>query len=149
MAIEQLQFETHKHNGIDGTPPIKQASFVSAFLPGATAATAANYGVFFVAPRTCVVKDIYEIHETAGTAVGAVTVQLERLQETEAPGNGDELLSSAISLKGAANTAVRGILTKNYNISLKPGDRLALKDVGTLTSVAGLCVTVVIEYEYI
>jgi hypothetical protein len=147
MPIEQLQFSTHKHSGIDGTMPITQQDFISVYLMGTSAATAANYGVFFIVPRNCVVKDFYEIHEVAGSDGGAVTLQLERLQGTEAPDSGDDLLTSAISLKGTANTVSRGILSKdNRVVSLKTGDRLRIKDSGTLTAVAGLCATIIIEY---
>ena len=149
MTVEQLQFDTHRHNGIDGSRAIKQASYVSVYLPGAMPATATNYGVFFIAQRNCIVKDFYEVHGVAGTNAGAVTLQLERLQGTETLDGGDALLQTAVNLKGTASTVTRGLLVDNYDVSLKAGDRLALKDAGTLTDVAGLCVTVTIEYEYI
>jgi len=146
--LTESQFKDHKHNGLDGTSLIRRASFVSVSLPGAISATAGNYGVIFIATKNCVVKDFYEAHTTAGTDAGSVTLQLERLQGTEALDAGDELLETAINLKGTADTYVRGTLVKGYNVSLKIGDRLALKDAGTLTGLAGVCVTIIIEYDY-
>jgi len=119
---------------------------VMATLPGTAGATAANYGKFFVADRVCTVLKISESHEVAGTDVGAVTLTVERLQGVETSGNGDDLLAAPIDLKGAINTiqapalsAAPGVLT------LAVGDRLNLVDTGTLTAVAGVCVTVDME----
>jgi len=118
-------------------------------LPGSNAATASNYGVFFVNPleKALQVVSIAEIHGTAGTDAGNVTLQVERLQGTEALDNGDQLLSSAFNLKGTANTVQYGDLVSNGQLLiLGKGDRLALKDSGTLTSVADVCVTVIVKF---
>lgn len=144
-----LEYNTHKHNGLDGTTPIKHGEFVPVSIVGTAAATAANYGVFFIARQPCVVVDVYESHTVAGTNGSAVTLQIERLQTGEALDAGDALLATAFNLKSTANTPVRGTITKTgRTMSLKAGDRLALKDSGTLTDVAGVCVVVTIEYIY-
>ena len=118
--------------------------YVTKQLHGATAATAANYGIIFVAPEPCRVIKVSEVHTTAGTDSGAVTLDVERLQGTEAPGSGDALLGTTkINLKGTKNTVQSPDLTStSTNLNLSTGDRLCLKDAGTLTDVAGVCVTV-------
>lgn len=120
---------------------------VSVTLDGAAAATAANYGKFFIAPRACVVKRITEVHTTAGNDADAVTLNVERLQGTEVSGAGDALLSAAFDLKGTAETVQVGTLTTTTaHLALAAGDRLNLVDTGTLTTLAGVCVTVELEY---
>lgn len=150
MTLQELtkQFLDHQHNSVDGTLPIQKSSFASWALVGTSAATAGNYGIFFVATKPCSVKAISEVHTVAGTNASAVTLQVERLQGTEALDAGDLLLATAFNLKGTANTVQRGVLTsvnKTF-LSLQVGDRLALRDSGTLTDVAGVCVTVELQY---
>jgi len=116
---------------------------ISAVLPGAVAAAAANYGKFFVATKKCVVKGIMVVWTTASTGG---TLQIQRLQGTETSGNGDDLLSSTIDLSGTAETVNTGTLTSTVEyLILEAGDRLMLEDASTLTSQAGLCVTVELE----
>jgi hypothetical protein len=134
----------HEHTGVDSSQipydNLQQKKVVvSHTLVGTTAATAANYGTFWTAPFACTVIGFTEVHETAGTNGGAVTLQLERLQGTEAPGAGDELLITALNLKATANTVQQGNLTLVRSggiglVNLSQGDRLALKDAGTLTN---------------
>jgi len=118
---------------------------VSVRLKSTDAATAANYGVFFVSERQYTVIAVAEVHGTAGSDAGAVTLQIERLQGTEAPDSGDELLSTAISLKATANTVQYGTLKTTEVVTIYRGDRLCLKDAGTLTAVANLAVTVYLQ----
>jgi len=115
-----------------------------AILPGAQAATAANYGKFFVADRICTVTRISESHEVLGTDLGAVTLSVERLQGVEASGAGDDLLGGVkVDLKGANNTNQSPALTGvAANLTLAVGDRLNLLDTGVLTAVGGVTVTV-------
>lgn len=111
-------------------------------IPGTQAATATNYSVFFTADRPYYVEAVVESHTTAGTDGSAVTLQVERLQGTEALDAGDPILATAFSLKATANTTQYGTLLKTAVTILNRGDRLALKDAGTLTAVAGLNVVV-------
>ena len=114
-------------------------------LPGTSAATAANYGVFFTnnSISTWQIHSISESHITAGTDGSAVTLQIERLQGTEAPDNQDTLLSTPFNLKGTANTVQHGTTVVNKSLlTIQSGNRLCLKDSGTLTSVAGVNITV-------
>lgn len=101
----------------------------------------------FIAPFDLTIKAIYEVHSTAGSDAGAVTLNLERLQGTEAPGgNGDALLATAFNAKATANTVQTGALTATTaSLTLSAGDRLGLNYTGTLTALAGVVVTVVYE----
>ena len=124
---------------------IKELSFypVVTKLEGTSAVTAANYGKIFTADKMYVVKSVVEVHGTAGSDGSAVTLQIERLQGTEALDAGDALLSTAFDLKGTADTVQFGsLVTDNTLLLLNRGDRLALKDAGALTSVADVQVTV-------
>ena len=119
---------------------------VSAILSGIAAATATNYGNFFVADRPYVVVGIAEVHLTAGTDGGAVTVSVEKCSTGVAPGSGKDLLSTALSLKTTTNTPQFGTLTNTkVDLLIKKGDRLVLKDAGVLTAVADVCVTVTLK----
>lgn len=101
---------------------------------------------FFVAPVACEVVSIQEVHGTKGSDGSAVTLQVERLQGTEAPGgNGDALLSAAISLKGDNNTVQTGTLVTTSVVELAAGNRLGIDITGTTTAVADVVVTVLLK----
>lgn len=103
--------------------------------------------VFFIAPEPLEVVEIHEIHSTLGTGAGDVTLQVERLQGTEAPGgNGDALMAATVDLKAANNTLQSPALTATTaNLQLAAGDRLGVDISGTTTSVAGVVVTVLLR----
>jgi len=108
------------------------------------AADVAN--IFFIAPFRCRVTKISEVHATVAGQTGTLTV--ERLQSTEAPGNGDDLLGDTkIDEEGTINTVQSPALTDTAaNLVLEAGDRLALKQAsGSATSLANACVTVELE----
>lgn len=96
----------------------------------------------FIAPFDLTLKAIYEAHATAGSDAGAVTLQIERLQGTEAIGSGDNVLTTAFNMKATADTVQTGVLTVT---TMSQGDRLALNYTGTLTDLANVAVT--IKYE--
>jgi len=101
---------------------------------------------FFIAPFDLTIKRIDYIHSTAGSDAGAVTLQVERLQGTEAPAAGDNLLSAAFNCKGTANTVQNGALTATTaSLTLSRGDRLGLNYTGTLTALAGVVVGIVYQ----
>lgn len=150
------KISSHLHNGTD-SQRISYANiaqrlvFIHWTIPGTQAATATNYGVIWTAPVACTVVAISEVHQTAGTNGGAVTLQLERLQGTEAPDAGDEILVTALSLKTTANTVQYGTITPVRTTgtsvaNLALGDRLCLKDAGTLTAVANMTVVITIQF---
>ena len=141
----------HIHNGFDMSKVnfidiAQRKVWVHHTIYGTTAATATNYGVFYIVPVACVLTKFQEVHQTAGSDGGAVTVMLEKLTGTQAPDAGVDMLTTALSLKSTANTVQTGVITNTYaNRNLVAGDRLCLEDAGTLTSVAN--VTVVVELQ--
>jgi len=120
---------------------------ITANLPGDLPATATNYEVFFTAQRPVEIMEVSETHRVKGTNAGAVTLNLEILDSAEALDSGDAVLTTAFDLKSANDTPVS---KSDYELSsfrvLKPGQRLALKDSGTLTDLAGLSVTVYLKF---
>ena len=115
---------------------------VAEHLFGTAPATAGNYGTFFIAPYKCVVLGIDVVHGTVSTSG---TVQVERLQGTEAKAAGDDLLTAAISTAGAVDTVSTGVLISGESaepLELADGDRLGLVNAGNLATSADLCVTV-------
>ncbi len=143
----------HVHNGFDsskvGWPDIsKRVIYVHHTIYGTAAATAANYGVFFIVPVACTLIKFQEVHQTAGNDAGAVSLQLEKLTGTQALDAGSAMLASALSLKATADTVQTGTITGTIaNRNLSAGDRLAMDDAGTLTAVAN--VTILVELQII
>lgn len=161
--LQQKQYEAavvqdHHHNGTDSSQVAFQdlagkKMFITWTIPGTSAATATNYGFFFIAPISCTVIEIDEIHQTAGTDGGAVTLAVYKATGTTASGAGTNILAgpTSFNLKGTANTvqtatAINGlsvVRTSGIGVtSLKIGDRLDLVTSGVLTSVANVTVTV-------
>lgn len=108
-------------------------------------ATAANYDVFFTADYPCEVVSVSETHRVLGTDGGAVTLTIEKLTSGQALDAGTVLLTTALSLKTTINTPQFGVLVSTGARVLARGDRLALKDAGTLTAVAGVSVTIYVK----
>lgn len=117
---------------------------ITVSLFGTSAATAANYGVFFIAQRPYEVMEISEAHTTAGSSADAA-LNIERLQGTEALDAGDAICVAAFELDGTADTVVTKKSTALQNRVLSIGDRLALDDAGTLTNVAGVTVSILLK----
>lgn len=136
----------HQHTGFDSSRVLwsdiaSKKVHVYHTIQGTDAATATNYGVFFIVPFTCTLSSFKEVHQTAGSDGGAVTLTLEKLTGTTAPDSGSVMLASTLSLKATANTVQIGTLTTTLaNRNLAIGDRLCLKDAGVLTSVANVTV---------
>ena len=145
-ALTQLQntptMPDHFHNGYDMSPInfstiYQKKVWVHETIQGMNAASLNNYGTFWIAPFNCLVNAIYEIHQIAATDVGAVTLQVEKLTGTTAPGAGSSMLSTAFDLKVTANTLQTGTLVPTASSptfkTLTKGDRLAMKLAGTPT----------------
>lgn len=147
-SLEDLSdlFVKHTHTGRDFSTKIQENFLITHTLFGTTAATAGNYNHFFTAPVPVQVVGVREVHSAAGTDGSAVSLQIERLQGTEASGAGDDLLDTAFDLKGTADTVQTGALTTaKTNRNLVAGDRLGLVLSGTPTSVANMSVTVYLQ----
>lgn len=135
---------THYHNGFDSN----QISWVDIYqkrlhvvhtVQSTNAATSTFYSTFLIVPAPALIIGFQEVHQTAGTDASAVTLDLEKLTGTTAPGSGVSALSSTISLKATASTVQTATITStNANRTLAAGDRLALKTSGTLTAVANV-----------
>ena len=111
-------------------------------------ATAGNYDHFFVADFPCEIIKAYEFHRVLGTNGGAVTLDIEKLIDGQALDAGTTVLASTFNLKSTVNTGQRvKTSTTEVDRNLKPGDRLALKDTGTLTAVAGVLVEVLLRVK--
>lgn len=151
------QIPDHDHNGISSNAVpfdnIVQRNYTLTWnLPGITPQTTTNYGVIFTAPFACTVLSATEVHQTAGSDGSAVTLQLEKLTGTTAPGGGTVTLGTAFNLRATANT-VQTSFTLNTAPSsgiryqtLAIGDRLALKLTGTPTAVANVTVVITIQF---
>lgn len=170
----QMQFRNHKHSGTDGQQVWFNTIFQKKmYIPYTIidGSVTTNYGVFFIAPFSCTVTGFSESHAVAGTDLGAVTLQLEKLTGTQAPGAGAKILVNGnttfdgINLKGAINTPVfypenviqsgvtypntltQGITSNLRDITLQKGDRLALRVLGTPTTVAGIATLLELTYN--
>jgi hypothetical protein len=104
----------------------------------------------FIADRAYDVVAIYEIHAVAGNDAGAVNMQVTKDDSTDAPGAGNNLLTNntnaGFDMKGTANTMQTGTLTAtSADLRLAAGDRLSVDFAGTVTTLAGVVVTVVLR----
>lgn len=101
---------------------------------------------FFIADRALQIVGANFVASTAGTDAGAVSVQLEKLTGTTAPGSGTALLTNNTNAgwnaKTTANTVIPATFTATVaSLQLAAGDRVGLKFSGTLTALAGVNVT--------
>jgi len=123
----------------DQESPVKGFT-VTTVLAGAAPATAANYGSFWVAPAKCVVDSITYSWSTNSSSG---TVEVEKVPSATAQGSGTNLQSATVSTASGANTNSAATLsTTAATLELAAGDRLALEDGGTLTSLTDLVCTV-------
>lgn len=96
---------------------------------------------FFVADQAYTVLSVNYVNKTACTSTGTVTVTKDT--GTSAPGAGTPLLTSTIACTAVANTVTAGTLISNpATLTLAAGDRLSVLFAGTLTTLAGVVVTV-------
>lgn len=112
-------------------------------VPGTSAATATNYGYILTA-RT-VALEIIAVGakwETAGTDLGAVTLNMMKVPDGTAISAGTTILASTFNLKSTANTWVykegKDLSTARFIRFLEPGESVAMLTSGTLTNVAGV-----------
>lgn len=100
-----------------------------------------KFDVFFIATKTYEVLSISEVHSSAGTG----NLNIERLSSNESVGNGDEMLITDFALNSSLNTVITKTKKDLQNIIISPGDRLALKDKGTLTNTQNICITLYLK----
>lgn len=103
----------------------------------------------FIAQRPCKLILATEVHSTAGTDGGAVNLQLTHDRGTDAPGAGTDLVSlnanAGFNLKGTANTPQVATFISSGILYIARGERISLDFAGTLTSLAGVVVTLTFE----
>ncbi len=130
---------------------IKNRSFraqipVVAKIDGTAAATATNYGAVFIADRKYRVVSAKEVHRTLGTDASAVTLEIGKATGTTADGSASVISLTPFNLKAANATVQSTLMDTGAGANLlAPGDRLCLVDNGTLTAVADVCVTIILE----
>jgi hypothetical protein len=101
---------------------------------------------FYIAGGPCRITAIKEIHNTAGNDSAAVTLAVTKETGTQAPGAGVATMT-AVSLKATAKTVQAATLsTTASDLLLNEGDRLSVLVTGTTTTLAGVSVTVELEY---
>lgn len=101
---------------------------------------------FFVANDRYVVTAVRWAHSTK-SSVASTVVQLTNDTSTNAPGAGTDMLTNTsntgFTLDSAANTPQVGVLTGTAATNLLlTGNRLSVDYAGTLTALAGVCMTV-------
>jgi hypothetical protein len=117
------------------------------------------YGANAAHASTAIVSDDYYMvvearacWTTAGSDGSAVTLTIEKLTGTQAPGGGANMFkTSTINLKGTANTSTRLASSSLSGLTaaqaaaqlLAPGDRISATLGGVLTALAGLSVVVI------
>jgi hypothetical protein len=149
----------HTHNGMDA-PRIDYTALnnrqiqITTHIPSTAAATDSNYGHFFtnsLYPFSTLnggmsVINMTEVHGRAGNDAGDVTLYLVLLDV------GDASLSGGVAvagwnLKESANVPrPRFLIQGKPPTIVYPGQRLALQTTGTLTNVADVLVTVLLQY---
>ena len=100
---------------------------------------------FWVAPAACKIVSAQERHVTVAGQAG--TLQIEKLNTGEAPGAGDEILTTGFDLTSVANTPVSDNGVAGAAGALVAGDALALKvAAGAAAGYALGTITVVMEW---
>lgn len=118
---------------------------VKANVASTAAATAANFGYAYVADKSVRLIAASEVHRTAGSDGGAVTLDIEKCASGTSQDSGVSMLASTFNLKGTAATPqVAAPTATAANARLKPGDSVALKDSGTLTALADVAVNLLL-----
>ncbi len=125
----------------DGTVRLHPDTWVETFsLAGASAATAANFRNFYIAPfgvEVVSVKARFSVASTSGT------LMINKAASGTDTDSGTAVLASTMSLAGTAHTNVSGTLHATVgNRKLSAGDSLGVVDGGTLTNLTDLVVMV-------
>lgn len=142
------QIPAHQHTGVDSNNVNfmdldEKLFFLPYMIPNSDQTT--SYGVVFIAPWACILKSVQESHLIAGSV--NATLQIVKQTPGQGIGQGTNMLSSSISLTSTANTPVYGTLSEvKQDLNLKAGDRIKLTVSGTLTTLAGVCVTLQLSY---
>lgn len=126
-----------------------QAPIVLLFSAGPNAAllTLPDVGMF-TADADCEILSVTERHETLGTDGGAVAADIKKASSGTAIAGGTSLLASTFNLKAAINTTQSRSLSAGTLAAdrvILAGQCVGIDFVGTMTSVTGVCITVVLR----
>jgi hypothetical protein len=114
-------------------------------IAGSAAATAANWTI----PLACTItrpKIVIGVHTRYVVASSAGTLNVVRCGAGVAAASGTNVLASTIDISQAADTNYDGVLSTTVdNLIIRPGDALYVVGGGTLTSLSGLSVRIVIQ----
>lgn len=142
---EGISSHFHDTDKIDFKDIFKKKIYIHHALVGTAPATAGNYDVFWIVPFDCTVTEIRLVWGTASSA--SATVDFEKLTGTTAAGSGNVMLAATVDATAAANTIKTPALTTTIaNLQLARGDRIAIKDGGTLTALANLSAIIEITF---
>lgn len=100
------------------------------------------------ADADCEIVWASEIHEVLGTDGSAVTADLVKVADGTVAGSGTSLLASTFNLKATVTTQqIRSISagTLAADRIIYAGQRLAINFAGTMTAVAGVNITVILN----
>lgn len=95
-----------------------------------------------------------EVHTVLGTDAGAVTLTVEKLTGTQAPGGGANMFkTSTFNMKAAINTVQTLKISQLSGLSaaqvaaqfVSPGDRICATFTGVLTALVGVCLLCVLR----
>jgi hypothetical protein len=135
------------------TSPIPMIGVSPGGIPYSPIPTLATYNVtlnaalgntrFFISDSYYRVAGVRFIYKTAGTSA-AIGIQITKDVQGQAPGTGLQLLATAFDgVNTAIDTTVSGTLVSTTKtLYLNPGDTLSVSFTGTLTTIAGVCITV-------
>lgn len=128
---------------VNGTTVTTDVSYIEAVNANIATST------IFIAERPYQVLQVSEVHDAAGTDVGAVTIDVTKDTGTTAMGGGTSVLAATFNAKSTARTVVTKsgstLAASNATLRLAAGDRLAVKFTGALTTLAGECLTVYLQ----
>lgn len=131
-----LQQQLDKLGGIPVIATTRQ--WINIFLWGGAAATPSSYDNIATLPFDGFLEEVI-VNYTVASSSG--TLQIQRIQSTEANGSGDNLLVAAQSLSGTANTRYYPALVDSDVRQFSKGDVVGLVDAGTLTNLANLSIS--------
>ena len=104
---------------------------------------------FFIADRPYRVVSVTEVHATASSVAG--TAYVEKTPSGTAPGSGTSVMASTFDLTSTAQTPVTAAIpttntadSDNPDLQLATGDALSVVVAGTITSLVGMHITVVL-----
>lgn len=104
---------------------------------------------FFIAGRSYRIVDARYVNAVAGTDGGNVNAQLTVDNLTDAPGGGVDVLSNntnaGFNAKGTADTVEVAAFLSEAARYMNTGDRLSVDFAGTVTTLAGVVITVSVE----